>query len=88
MTESESNGLLKQLGEKLALKKGLTVYYPDGMAYDGNPFDLEGPLGRVQMMGRGNAFDEADALREALEEIMERGDSRSADIAEKALANT
>ena len=51
----------------------------------GNPFDLVTDFGRVAVMSVGNVCEDADCFREALEEIVDRGDTRASAIAQKAL---
>lgn len=53
-----------------------------------SPFVIESEFGPAMTVGRGNAFDERDIYRNALEAIIEEvGFGAEYDIAEKALAD-
>jgi hypothetical protein len=69
---------------------GMTVWFdtdPKGLKC--NPFDVVSEFGKVNTIGRGNSFDEADIYREALDEIVERTtDARIVEIAERAMNAT
>lgn len=63
---------------------GLTVWFSEMPKM--NPFKIQSDFGQVRVIGRGNAFDEIDIYREALEQIRDDIGSRKAiEIAETAL---